>query len=74
MRTVSVEIFDEKSLTDDQRIAYAKISVPQSVFEVRFRVIDACSAWSCSNEFGTTLKLFYCSLEFEPSRMHLGDD
>ncbi|KAL5256335.1 hypothetical protein ACHWQZ_G011531 [Mnemiopsis leidyi] len=33
VRTVSVEIFDEKALTDDQRIAYAKISVPQSVFE-----------------------------------------
>ena len=34
MRTVSVEIFDERALTDDQRIAYAKIAVPQSVFEV----------------------------------------
>jgi len=33
VRTVSVEIFDEKALTDDQRIAYAKIAVPQSVFE-----------------------------------------
>ncbi|XP_063694990.1 toll-interacting protein B-like [Bolinopsis microptera] len=33
VRTVSVEIFDERALTDDQRIAYAKIAVPQSVFE-----------------------------------------
>lgn len=33
VRAVSVEIFDEKALTDDQRIAYAKIAIPQSVFQ-----------------------------------------
>ena len=37
VRAVSVEIFDEKALTDDQRIAYAKIAIPQSVFQVNLK-------------------------------------
>ena len=34
IRTINVEIFDEKSLTDDLRVAFAKINVPERVFQV----------------------------------------
>eukprot|EP00116_Pleurobrachia_bachei_P015939 sb/3476201/ len=33
VRTINVEIFDEKSLTDDLRVAFAKINVPERVFQ-----------------------------------------
>ena len=39
IRTIDIQIFDEKAITDDQRIAYTMITVPQSVFDVSIDII-----------------------------------